>query len=511
MRAWGHPVGVRGDVTLDGRRANLRAIDIPPGQFVELRALIPRRVFTSTDGMKVVTGPGLERIVAEERDDAAAYERDKRKIDDALHNLPRTLAILLALALGPALALIAFVWWRFGRERKTAYDREYEQEPPTETQPALVPSLLAQGGTPGSLEFTATLFDLIRRGRYRSEPVTTERKIWGGLKTQQVADLELSLGDVEAPVEAFEAPVAQVVDAILAEGPERLSLFRDRIEEDRKGNSERFTAFKSAVGTEISGRKWFSNTGLVALLAGAGVLAVAGGLTLLGGISSFNSVAPSWRSVVAIALGACGLVGAAALVIAAFNRPLWRRRTPGRAGGGRALGGVPPLPDRLPAARHRPAGDARALGALPRLRDRVRDRRARPPGRAAAHARGARAGEHALLDRPVRRPRLGPDLDEHRRPRVRVRLRARAAVVRVGRIRRRLLGRRRRRRRRWRRRRLVRLAAVALAGRGRVRLRRGRSEAGGRRPRPPCSPGEHVLRLANGQAARMRVTPPGPA
>ena len=57
MRAWGHPVGVRGDVTLDGRRATLRAIDIPAGQFVELRALVPRRVFTSTDGMKVVTGP----------------------------------------------------------------------------------------------------------------------------------------------------------------------------------------------------------------------------------------------------------------------------------------------------------------------------------------------------------------------------------------------------------------------------------------------------------------------
>ena len=129
--------------------------------------------------------------------------------------------------------MIAFVWWGYGRERGTSYDREYEQEPPTETQPALVPGLLAQGGTPGSLEFTATLFDLIRRGRYRAEPVTTERKIWGGLKTQQVADLELSLGDVEAPVEAFEAPVAQVVDAILAEGPERLSLFRDRIEDDR--------------------------------------------------------------------------------------------------------------------------------------------------------------------------------------------------------------------------------------------------------------------------------------
>ena len=209
LRAWGHPVGVRGDVTIDGTACQpAGARTFQPASSSSCATLIPRRVFTSTAGMKVESGPGLDKIVAEERADAAAYERDQRKIDDALDNLPRTIAILLALALGPALAVIGFVWWRWGRERGTSYDREYEQEPPTETQPALVPGLLAQGGTPGSLEFTATLFDLIRRGRYRAEPVTTERKIWGGLKTQQVADLELSLGDVEAPVEAFEAPVA---------------------------------------------------------------------------------------------------------------------------------------------------------------------------------------------------------------------------------------------------------------------------------------------------------------
>ena len=315
QRAWGHPVSIRGDVTLDGSR-------------VLLRALVPRRFFTSTEGMKVESGPGLEKIVAEEREDAAAYERDRRKIDEALDDLPATLAKLLALALGPALALIAFVWWRHGRERGTAYDREYEQEPPTGTQPALVPALLAQGGAAGSLEFTATLFDLIRRGRYRAEPVTTERKIWGGLKTQQVADLELSLGDTEAAVEAFEAPVAQVVDAIVVGGPERLSRFRDRIEEDRTGNSERFTSFKSAVGSEIKGRHWFRNTGLMVLVVGAIVLGVAGGLTLFAGIGSYDAVAPTWRSVVAIALGVCGLVGAAVLVISAFNRRLWRHRSP---------------------------------------------------------------------------------------------------------------------------------------------------------------------------------------
>ena len=120
--------------------------------------------------MKVVTGPGLERIVAEERDDAAAYERDQRKIDDALDNLAaddRDPARARARpgARADRVRLVAL------RPRaRDGYDREYEQEPPTETQPALVPALLAQGGTPGSLEFTATLFDLIRRGRYKRRP-----------------------------------------------------------------------------------------------------------------------------------------------------------------------------------------------------------------------------------------------------------------------------------------------------------------------------------------------------
>ena len=413
--------------------------------------------------------------------------------------------------------MIGFVWWRWGRERGTSYDREYEQEPPTETQPALVPGLLAQGGTPGSLEFTATLFDLIRRGRYRAEQVTTERKIWGGLKTQQVADLELSLGDVEAPVEAFEAPVAQVVDSILADGPERLSHFRDRIEDDRTGNSERFTSFKSAVGTEVKNRHWFQNVGLAALLGGAVVLGVVGGLTLLwsGSARTTRSRRPGTassrsRSASAGSSDAAVLVGVR-LQPAALAPALARG-----AGRGRALGGVPPLPDRLPAPRHRAGRVARALGALSRLRDRVRDRGARPAGGAAAHAGGARHGEHALLDRAARRPRLGPDVDEHRRPRVGLRLGARSALVRLGRVRRRLLGRRRRGRRRWRRRRLVRpwlLAAVALlvagCGGGGDEQAAATTEVttGSTTAADSCSPGVHELTLGNGQAARMHVTP----
>ena len=154
------------------------------------------------------------------------------------HRCARRL-ILLALAVLPALADRGVVFWLWGRERSTGYDREYEQEPPTETQPALVPTLLRQGGSAGSYEFTATLFDLIRRGHYKAEPVTTERSTWVGLRDEQVADLELSAGDA-AGARPWSARSRAIVDDVLDGGSERLSRFRDEIEDERATMSTRF-------------------------------------------------------------------------------------------------------------------------------------------------------------------------------------------------------------------------------------------------------------------------------
>ena len=116
VRAWGHPVWVRGDVTLQGRNALLRALDVDAGQFVELRALYPRDAFTSTGGMQVREGDGLQAIIAEETADAADYERDKERIDDAISSPGRWLLLLLLLGTLPALVIGGFVFWRFGRE-----------------------------------------------------------------------------------------------------------------------------------------------------------------------------------------------------------------------------------------------------------------------------------------------------------------------------------------------------------------------------------------------------------
>ena len=194
-RVWGSPAWVRGVVARFPEKATLRAVQVPAHQFVEFRVVFPRSLLKSTAGAQVRSGNGLPSIVAEEASSQRAYAHDRERIDDAKGHPVRTMSSLLLLGFGPALALMTLVWLVYGRERKTAYDREYEQEPPTDTEPALVPSLVRQGTVPGSNEFTATLFDLIRRGRYKATPVTTERPVFGGLRHEDVADLEVTLAD----------------------------------------------------------------------------------------------------------------------------------------------------------------------------------------------------------------------------------------------------------------------------------------------------------------------------
>jgi uncharacterized membrane protein len=160
-RVYGHPAWVHGVVARTARSATLRAAGVPSHQFVEIRVVFPRSLLRSTAGAKVVPGNGFAAIIQQEASAQASYQHDRDRLDDARNHPGRTILVLLLLAVGPALAGLLLVWLVYGRERATGYDREYEQTPPTDTQPALVSPLLRQDTTAGSPEFTATLFDLI--------------------------------------------------------------------------------------------------------------------------------------------------------------------------------------------------------------------------------------------------------------------------------------------------------------------------------------------------------------
>lgn len=328
FRAFGHPAWVRGDVTLGDDRVSLRAQGVEAGQFVELRTLFSPTLLSSTDGARRVDGNALGRILAAEARDAERFESDADKIAAWRDRMPRTVLVLLALGLGPALLIAAGIWWRYGREPRTGYDREYEQEPPTDLAPALVPPLLRQDRASGSHEFTATLFDLIRRGHYEATPAQTEHRTWGGLRSDLVSDLEVSKpeGEAEDELAPWEKPVADVVDRVLADGPERLSRFRSRITEDKKENAARFTAFKSQVRASIGRRRWYLDAGKTILSGAAAASAVTGAILLAIGVHGWRDVFPRWSDVLLVALGGCLVANAAALFLTRGRASVWRRR-----------------------------------------------------------------------------------------------------------------------------------------------------------------------------------------
>ena len=172
----------------------------------------------------------------------------------------------------PAVMLLFVIVLLFGPDPPVTYDREYEESPPTDTPPALVPPLLRRSTTPEPNEFTATLMDLVRRGYFGARPVPGGRRSDGA--GQGSGDLELRRGDRSVPLREFEVPVAEIFDGLLAEGPMPLSKLHGHIENDAE-NVARYGRFRHAAESDIESRGWYTFTAArVMLLTSVALLAL---------------------------------------------------------------------------------------------------------------------------------------------------------------------------------------------------------------------------------------------
>ncbi|HEY6635813.1 MAG TPA: DUF2207 domain-containing protein, partial [Acidimicrobiia bacterium] len=241
VRVFGHPYGVDGETTLgaDGVSPDLVATGVPPYQFVEIRVLFPPDLLTSSAGVMVIAGSGLDIILDEEAQWA-------EEANDARAAAGRGLlvggAAFLALVGGAG----GLVYLRYGREPRVDYDREYEQEPPTELSPAEVGALVTQGAVTEK-QFTATLFDLIRRGVITAEPTQVDRVTWAGMRHEQITDLVLGLTDHQTELRDFEQSVMTVLRRALELGPRPLHELNEAIQEDRASNAQTYQVFRDRV------------------------------------------------------------------------------------------------------------------------------------------------------------------------------------------------------------------------------------------------------------------------
>jgi uncharacterized membrane protein len=320
VKVWGHPSTVSGSTSLgdDLVSPSLQASGVPPNQWVELRTTFPTALLANTAGARVRAGEGLQAILEEE----ARFFQDAEQA---------ARAVRLGLIWGSGLALLiafgigGFVYLRYGREPRIDYDRQYEQEPPTELTPAEVGALLSQGAVT-EREFTATLFDLIRQGAITATPSQVERSTWGGLRREMISDLVLAEGPDRTGLRDFEQSVLTVVKRVLGGQSRPLHEFRQRIRDDANANAQSYQTFRTRVVKAVKKAHLLDVRGktvtVVALMLVAGMVFVA-----MMGLPPLLGRRPGGE--VTVVLVIAGMVfGALALFVFLMFRKVRVKRTP---------------------------------------------------------------------------------------------------------------------------------------------------------------------------------------
>ncbi len=195
---------------MDLRTARFTATNVPSRQSVEIRMIWPPGLVNGVPG----TGRTRASIKAEEaRFVQDTIVRVQRSAEDRARR--RRLVGIIGLAwvawliVGPLIWLAIYLraWGEVGRDYRFEGMPEYYREPPSDLPPALVEVLLHQAGYgyPTPRSFTATLFDLARRGYVELEDRPTEKRgLFGSKETvTTVATLKKNI-DADRDLLAYE-------------------------------------------------------------------------------------------------------------------------------------------------------------------------------------------------------------------------------------------------------------------------------------------------------------------
>jgi len=164
---YGHgPLTGRAEI-LDAATARFSATNVKAGQFVEIRMAWPPGLVAgvlSTDYTRATLRDEEARRVKQtiadlERAEAAAERRAKAA--RALGGIWLAALVLLPLSWLP---IFMRTWRKVGQDYRVPGTPAYVHEPPSELRPALVELLLKEGSGVTPRAFTATIFDLARRG-----------------------------------------------------------------------------------------------------------------------------------------------------------------------------------------------------------------------------------------------------------------------------------------------------------------------------------------------------------
>lgn len=227
----------------DRRTVRFKVQNVPADSFVEVRLLSHPSVFS---GITPLPEKRYEAILEEERGFAS---RELRGLWLGI------MAGFLLVGLG-ILYLVLFVvyYFRYGREPKVDYQREYEQEPPLDIAPCFLGVALSQKQDTSLLSraFLATILDLARRGflEVREE----ERKGFLTKKEYLVfrfTDKARNREVVSRELNRFEAEVLDLLFKVSKNEEEVSTLDIESWGKEMRGNRSNFLRFIEGWGRDL--------------------------------------------------------------------------------------------------------------------------------------------------------------------------------------------------------------------------------------------------------------------
>ncbi|MFQ5721033.1 MAG: DUF2207 domain-containing protein [Candidatus Aminicenantales bacterium] len=212
-----------GKVTIvDRRTARFTVGNLPARQYVEIRMVWPAGMISGVPS----SGHTLASIKREEAAFVQKTIEQARRAQEAKARKKKTFkyilyAWLIWLVLAPLIWLYFYLryWKRVGKDYSFDDIPDYYRQLPSELFPSLVEVLLREGSSPTPRAFTATIFDLARRGYLELEDRIVEKKHLLGSKKEVETTITLKKDYLnDSKLLPFERQVLDLLFSTVAQG-----------------------------------------------------------------------------------------------------------------------------------------------------------------------------------------------------------------------------------------------------------------------------------------------------
>ncbi len=230
---------------IDGQNVEFILGKLSPGYYLETLVLFPPGIVP--DSTRVKAEDALTRILDNEKKMAdqanAQREEARRQVEEynrqreareKTMNVVRTIGNIVGILFIIAwFAIIIFIYRKYDKEFKSSFSAKYYRELPGEYTPAEM-SVLMNMGNVLSRDITATLMDLVRKGRLVLKKETYIKN--GFFKDKEVEDYGLTLNQ-EAAGTSLKKHEAFLIDWFIGIIGDGYHVFLDEISEYAKTNS----------------------------------------------------------------------------------------------------------------------------------------------------------------------------------------------------------------------------------------------------------------------------------